>query len=468
MKPTLVLVGRPNVGKSTLFNRLTKTRDALVADLPGLTRDRHYGHGRVGNKPYLVVDTGGFEPVAKDGILHEMARQTLQAVDEADAIIFLVDARQGLTAQDKIIADQLRKSGRPLLLAVNKAEGMRRDVVAAEFYELGLGDPLVISGAHGEGVHELVDLALESFPEEEAGEDEDDHPKIAIVGRPNVGKSTLVNSLLGEERVIAFDQPGTTRDSIHIDFERDGQRYTLIDTAGIRKRGKVFEAIEKFSVVKTLQAVEDANVVVLVLDARQDISEQDAHIAGFIVESGRALVVAVNKWDDLPAERRETIKRDTARKLQFLDFAKFHYISALQGGGVGGLFKSIDAAYAAAMVKMPTPKLTRILMDATAQHQPPKSGPFRPKLRYAHQGGSNPPLVIVHGTAVTSLSASYKRYLESTFRKAFELTGTPLRVQFKQGLNPFADRRPPPKTESDENRDRRQRRRGRKLFGKKY
>ncbi len=461
------MVGRPNVGKSTLFNRLTRSRDALVADLPGLTRDRHYGHGKVGDKPYLVVDTGGFEPVAKDGILHEMARQTLQAVDEADAIIFMVDARQGLTAQDKIIADQLRKSGRPLFLAVNKAEGMRRDVVAAEFYELGLGDPLVISGAHGEGVHDLVELALESFPLEEPGADQDDHPKIAVVGRPNVGKSTLVNSLLGEERVIAFDQPGTTRDSIYIEFERDSRHYTLIDTAGIRKRGKVFEAIEKFSVVKTLQAVEDANVVVLVLDARQDISEQDAHIAGFVVETGRALVVAVNKWDDLPAARRETVKNDIARKLQFLDFAKFHYISALQGSGVGGLFKSIDDAYAAAMVKMPTPMLTRILIDATAQHQPPKSGPFRPKLRYAHQGGSNPPLVIVHGTAVTSLSAGYKRYLENAFRKAFELTGTPLRVQFKQGHNPFAGRVPGPKTESDENRDRRQRRRGRKMYGKK-
>jgi GTP-binding protein len=465
MKPTLVLVGRPNVGKSTLFNRLTRSRDALVADLPGLTRDRHYGHGRVGDRPYLVVDTGGFEPVAKDGILHEMARQTLQAVAEADAIVFLVDARQGLTAQDKIIADQLRKMGRPLFLAVNKAEGMRRDVVAAEFYELGLGDPLVISGAHGEGVHDLVELALESFPLDEAEEEEDDHPKIAIVGRPNVGKSTLVNSLLGEERVIAFDQPGTTRDSIYIDFERDSKHYTLIDTAGIRKRGKVFEAIEKFSVVKTLQAVEDANVVVLVLDARQDVSEQDAHIAGFILESGRALVVAVNKWDDLSADRREVVKSDIARKLQFLDFAKFHYISALQGSGVGGLFKSIDGAYESAMIKMPTPRLTRILMDATMQHQPPKSGPFRPKLRYAHQGGSNPPLVIIHGTSLASLSDSYKRYLESTFRKAFELTGTPLRVQFKQGHNPFADRAPPPKTDADEKRAHRQRRRGRKLYG---
>jgi GTP-binding protein len=466
MKPTLVLVGRPNVGKSTLFNRLTRSRDAIVADMPGLTRDRHYGHGKVGDKPYLVVDTGGFEPVAKDGILHEMARQTLQAVDEADAIVFLVDARQGLTAQDKIIADQLRKAGRPLFLAVNKAEGMRQAVVAAEFYELGLGDPLPISAAHGDGIRELVELALADFPEEEASEEEEQHPKIAIVGRPNVGKSTLVNSLLGEERVIAFDQPGTTRDSIYIDFERAGKPYTIIDTAGVRKRGKVLEAIEKFSVIKTLQAVEDANVVVLVLDARQDISDQDAHIAGFITEAGRALVVAVNKWDGLPPDQREHAKREVARKLMFLDFAKFHYISALQGSGVGGLFQSIDTAYAAAMAKLSTPKLTRVLMAATAQHQPPMVGPIRPKLRYAHQGGSNPPVVVIHGTAVASIPASYQRYLEKTFRKAFELEGTPLKVQFKQGHNPFAERKAKPLTEREEKKARRERRYRRKTFGK--
>ncbi|MBS4096671.1 MAG: ribosome biogenesis GTPase Der [Sulfuricella sp.] len=467
MKPTLVIVGRPNVGKSTLFNRLTRSRDALVADLPGLTRDRHYGHGRVGDKPYLVVDTGGFEPVAKDGILHEMARQTLQAIDEADTIVFLVDARQGLTSQDKIIAERLRKAGRPVFLAVNKAEGMRRDVVAAEFFELGLGEPLPISSAHGDGVRDLVELALESFPVEAPVEDEGDHPKIAIVGRPNVGKSTLVNALLGEERVIAFDQPGTTRDSIYIEFDRGDRHYTLIDTAGIRKRGKVFEAIEKFSVVKTLQAIEDANVVILVLDAHQDVAEQDAHIAGFIIEAGKAVVLAINKWDSLESSRREVIKQDISRKLQFLEFAKFHYISALQGSGVGALFGSLDLAFAAAMVKLPTPKLTRILMEATEKHQPPKAGPFRPKLRYAHQGGSNPPLVVIHGTAVASIPESYKRYLENTFRKAFELVGTPLRVQFKQGANPFADKKPGPKTEREEKRAHRQRRRGRKLFGSK-
>jgi GTP-binding protein len=465
MKPTVVLVGRPNVGKSTLYNRLTRSRDAIVADMPGLTRDRHYGHGRVGDKPFLVVDTGGFEPKARDGILHEMAKQTMQAADEADVILFLVDARDGLTAQDKFITDSLRKTGHPLFLVVNKAEGMPRATVAAEFYELGLGDPLVISAAHGDGVNELIELALADFPGEQPEEDKDSHPKIAIVGRPNVGKSTLVNSLLGEERMIAFDQPGTTRDSIYVDFERNDRRYTLIDTAGIRRRGKVFEAIEKFSVIKTLQAVEDANVVVLVLDAHQDVSEQDAHIAGFILEAGRALVVAVNKWDDMNEQARDTIKRDIARKLGFLGFAKFHYISALHGSGVAGLLKSVDVAYAAAMAKLPTPRLTRVLLEATATHQPPKSGMFRPKLRYAHQGGSNPPLIIVHGNALERVSDSYKRFLEKTFREAFELQGTPLRVQFKSGKNPFENRKPPPKTEEQERAAHRARRRGRKMWG---
>jgi GTP-binding protein len=466
MKPTLVLVGRPNVGKSTLFNRLTKSRDAIVADMPGLTRDRHYGRGRVGDKPYLVVDTGGFEPVAKDGIFHEMAKQTLQAVDEADVIVFLVDGRQGVTAQDKLIADRLRKTGRPVVLAVNKAEGMRREVVAAEFYELGLGDPLAISAAHGDGVRELVDHALAGFPAEGPEEEEQaGHPKIAIVGRPNVGKSTLVNALLGEERVIAFDQPGTTRDSIYIDFERDGKPYTLIDTAGLRKRGRVFENIEKFSVVKTLQAVEDANVALLVLDARQDISEQDAHIAGFLVESGRAVVVAVNKWDGLDPYRRQAVKNEVARKLNFLDFARVHYVSARTGSGIGALFHSIDEAYAAAMAKLPTPRLTRTLMDAVAQHAPPMAGPVRPKLRYAHQGGSNPPVVVVHGTAVAGIPESYRRYLENTFRKVFNLTGTPLRVQFRQGYNPFAERKPRPLTEREAKKARRERRYRRKTFG---
>ncbi len=464
MKPTIVIVGRPNVGKSTLFNRLTKTRNALVADLPGLTRDRHYGHGVVGDKPYLVVDTGGFEPVAKDGILHEMARQTLLAVDEADAILFLVDARQGLTAQDKSIADTLRKSGRPLWLVVNKAEGMRRDVVSAEFHELGLGDPLAISSSHGEGVRELMELVLAAFPEEAGAGPEPDHPKIAIVGRPNVGKSTLLNSLMGEERVIAFDQPGTTRDSIHVEFERDGKAYTLIDTAGVRRRGKVFESVEKFSVIKTLQAIEDANVVILVVDAKLDISEQDAHIAGFILEAGRALVVAVNKWDGLDQYGRDRVKSDLLRKLDFLSFAKFHFISALKGTGLSPLLKSVDQAYKAAMAKLPTPRLTRVLQEAVSAHQPPKNGPFRPKPRFAHQGGSNPPIIVVHGTSVSAISDSYKRYLENTFRTAFKLEGTPLRVQFKQGENPFEGRKPAAPTQSEEN----QRRRAKRASVRKY
>jgi GTPase len=465
MKPTIVLVGRPNVGKSTLFNRLTKSRAALVADLPGLTRDRHYGQGRVGDKPFIAVDTGGLEPVAKEGIYHEMAKQTLQAIAEADVIIFLVDVRQGVTPHDRLIATELRKAGRPVWLVVNKAEGMRAAVVTAEFHELALGDPLAISAAHGENVNELMELVLEDFAAEAEDAEVTGHPKIAIVGRPNAGKSTLVNSLLGEERVIAFDQPGTTRDSIYIEFERGGKPYTLIDTAGIRKRGKVFEAVEKFSVIKTLQAVEDANIVVLVLDASTEISEQDAHIAGFILEAGRALVVAVNKWDGLEVSRRDTVKNDISRKLDFLSFANFHYISALKGMGIPEMFKSVDSAYAAAMVRLPTPKLTRVLMDAVQQHQPPKAGPFRPKLRYAHQGGHNPPLVVVHGTAVNHIADTYRRYLEHKFRDVFELRGTPLRVQFNQGANPFAGRKPAPLTEKEENTARRKRRRGRKMFG---
>ena len=445
MKPTVVLVGRPNVGKSTLFNRLTRSRDALVADQPGLTRDRHYGHGRVGGKPYLVVDTGGFEPVVDSGIMHEMARQTLQAVDEADAVIFLVDARAGLTPQDKIIANQLRQIGRPVFLVVNKAEGMSRAMVVAEFYELGLDEPWSISGAHGEGVRELMDEVLAPFPDE-SEEETSRHPKFASIGRPNVGKSTLVNAILGEERVIAFDHPGTTRDSIYIDFEREGKTYTIIDTAGVRRRAKIDESIEKFSVVKTLQAIEDANVCVLVLDAALDVSDQDATLAGFALEAGRALVVAVNKWDDCDEEQRINIKRSIARKLHFLEFAKYHYISALKGQGVADLFKSIDQAYHAAMIKMPTPKLTRALQVAIERQAPPMMGLIRPKMRYAHQGGMNPPVVVVHGNALDKLPDSYTRYLEHSFRRMFKLEGTPLRVQYKSTDNPYAERPAPVKS----------------------
>lgn len=443
MKPVIALVGRPNVGKSTLFNRLTRSRDALVADLPGLTRDRHYGEGRMGERPFLVIDTGGFEPVAKDGIMHEMAKQTKQAVAEADVVIFIVDGRQGLTPHDKTITDFLRKSGRSVMLVVNKSEGMKYTSVTAEFYELGLGDPYVISAAHGDGVADLVEESLDlAFaqrpPEVEEPVSNERSIKIAIVGRPNVGKSTLVNTLLGEERVIAFDMPGTTRDSIEIPFERDGTQYTLIDTAGIRRRGKVFEAIEKFSVVKTLQSISEANVVLLLLDAQQDISEQDAHIAGFILESGRALVVGVNKWDGLTSDRRDEIKIDLDRKLSFLSFAKFHYVSALKSTGIVPLMKSVDAAYAAAMSNLTTPKLTRALMEAVEHQQPRRKGSIRPKLRYAHQGGMNPPIVVIHGNSLEAIDANYRRYLEKYFRETFSLIGTPLRIEFKSGKNPFA------------------------------
>lgn len=443
MKPVIALIGRPNVGKSTLFNRLTRSRDALVADLPGLTRDRHYGEGRVGERPFLVIDTGGFEPVAKEGIMHEMAKQTKQAVAEADVVIFLVDGRQGLTPHDKTITDFLRKSGRSVMLVVNKAEGMKYTSVTADFYEFGLGDPYVISAAHGDGVADLVEEALniavsQQAPDLDEPEDVVKGIKIAIVGRPNVGKSTLVNTLLGEDRVIAFDMPGTTRDSIEIPFERDGKHYTLIDTAGIRRRGKVFEAIEKFSVVKTLQSVSEANVVLLLLDAQQDISEQDAHIAGFILESGRALVVGVNKWDGLQSDRRDEIKRDIERKLNFLTFAKFHFISALKSTGIGPLLKSVDAAYAAAMVNLSTPKLTRALIEAVEHQQPKRKGSIRPKMRYAHQGGQNPPIIVIHGNSLEAIGDVYKRYLEKHFRDTFSLTGTPLRIEMRSGKNPFA------------------------------
>jgi len=440
MLPILALVGRPNVGKSTLFNRLTKSRDALVADQPGLTRDRHYGHGRLGKRPFLVIDTGGFEPQAKDGIVHEMARQAEAAIAEADVLFFLVDCRTGLTSQDKVIAELLRRTGRPLHLVVNKAEGMNRDVVAAEFHELGCGEPRVISSAHGEGVRELLEFAVAGFPEEAPDEEDDSGPRVAIVGRPNVGKSTLINTLLGEERMIAFDMPGTTRDAIATPFEKNGKHYTLIDTAGLRRKGRVFETIEKFSVVKTLQAIEAANVVVLMVDASQDISDQDAHIAGFCIEAGRALVLAVNKWDAIDQYRREQVKQDVARKLNFLGFARVHYVSALLGQGVVSVLQSVDKAYAAAMVKLTTPKLTRVLLDAVQKQSPPRHGNVRPKLRYAHQGGSNPPVVVIHGNALEHVPPAYVRYLEHVFVETFKLQGTPLRIQFKITKNPYVNK----------------------------
>ena len=455
-KPVVTLVGRPNVGKSTLFNRLTRSRSALVADFAGLTRDRHYGEGRVGEIPFIIVDTGGFEPEAKSGILQHMAKQTQQAIAESDVVIFLVDARAGLNAHDQEIASLLRKSGQPVILCVNKAEGMARTGAIAEFHELGLGEPHAISASHGDGVVALIEQALAPFAQQEQGShetggtvasaddveftDADKHRiKLAIVGRPNVGKSTLINTLVGENRVIAFDLPGTTRDAIEVDFERDGRQYTLIDTAGLRRRGKVFEAVEKFSVIKTLQAIEACNVVLLMLDAQQEISDQDAHIAGFIVESGRALVVAINKWDNIDNDQRERIKREFDRKLKFLNFAKVHTISALRGQGVNAVMRSVKAAHAAAFSKLSTPKLTRALHDAVEQQPPPRKGIFRPKMRYAHQGGQNPPRIIIHGNALDAIANPYRRYLESKFRDVFELAGTPLRIEFKSSHNPYTD-----------------------------
>ncbi|HEY6822469.1 MAG TPA: ribosome biogenesis GTPase Der [Burkholderiales bacterium] len=442
MKPVIAIVGRPNVGKSTLFNRLTKSRDAIVHDVPGVTRDRHYGDGRVGGRAFIAIDTGGFEPAAEGDVFAEMKRQAEQAIAEADAVVFVVDARSGLAPSDRLIAQKLRKIRAPLFIAVNKSEGMQHDTAVAEFHELGLGAPAAISAAHGEGVRELLEAILERFPGEEEAEEKDaGHPRVAIVGRPNVGKSTLVNALVGEERVIAFDKPGTTRDPIEVPFERAGRRYTLVDTAGLRRRGKTGEPVEFFSIVKALQSIEASNVAVLVLDASTGVTEQDAHVAGYILERGRAVVVAVNKWDAATKDARETIKRELSWKLGFLGFAESHFISAREGKGLGPLMRSVDAAYAAAMAKLSTPKLTRSMIAAVEKQAPPKSGMIRPKLRYAHQGGMNPPRIIVHGNALDRVPESYKRYLEGFFRKAFSLVGTPLAIEFRTGRNPYAGKK---------------------------
>ena len=439
MLPVVALVGRPNVGKSTLFNRLTRSRDALVADLPGLTRDRHYGDGVMGDRPYFVVDTGGLEPVAREGILGAMAKQTSSALAEADAVIFLVDGRDGLAPQDRRIGEELRRLRARVWVAVNKTEGMDPAIVTAEFHELALGAPHAIAAAHGEGVRALMDEVLAEFPPDDATAPPaaDDAPRIAVVGRPNVGKSTLVNRLLGEDRMIVYDEPGTTRDAIEVPFERAGRRYVLVDTAGVRRKGRVFEAVEKFSVVKTLQAIDRANVVILVVDAAEGVSEQDAHLAGYVLERGRAIVVAANKWDGLAEYDREHARRTLERKLEFLGFARMHFVSALRGEGLGRVLASVDEAYRAATARLPTPKVTRALIDAVARQAPPRAGLVRPKLRYAHQGGVNPPIIVVHGTALASVPASYRRYLEGVFRKAFGLVGTPMRIEFKTGRNPY-------------------------------
>ena len=443
MKPVLALVGRPNVGKSTLFNRMTKSRDAIVADYAGLTRDRHYGNARQGKHEFIVIDTGGFEPDATSGIYKEMAKQTRQAVAEADVVIFVVDARAGVSAQDHDIANYLRRLGKPSLLVANKAEGLREGAQLGEFFELGLGEVLPVSAAHGEGVRSLVDLALAQLKldETEVPDESVDSGviKLAVAGRPNVGKSTLINTWLGEERLVAFDLPGTTRDAISVPFERNGQRFELVDTAGLRCRGKVFEAIEKFSVVKTLQAIESANVVLLLIDATQGVTDQDAHIAGYILESGRAVVLAINKWDALEDEyQRELVKRSIETRLPFLKFASMHFISAQKRQGLGPLWASIAQAYKAANCKMSTPILTRLLLEAVQFQSPKRSGMFRPKLRYAHQGGMNPPIIIIHGNSLEHVTEAYKRFLEGRFRKEFDLVGTPLRIQMKSSQNPYA------------------------------
>jgi len=440
VKPIVALVGRPNVGKSTLFNRLTRSRDAIVHDLPGVTRDRHYGEARHGDRAFIAIDTGGLEPGAPEGIFVEMARQAEQAMAEADAVVFLVDARSGLAPGDRRIAERLRRLRAPVYVAVNKAEGMQPDTAAAEFHELGLGEPAAISGAHGEGVRELLDVVLEGFTSTQDDEEKHErgHPRVAIVGRPNVGKSTLINALVGEERVIAFDKPGTTRDPIEVPFERGGRRYTLVDTAGVRRRGKTGAPVEFYSIVKALQAIEASSVAILVLDAADGVTEQDAHVAGYILERGRAVVLAVNKWDAAGKEQRARMKAELQWKLGFLGFAEMHTISAREGKGLGPLMRSVDAAYAAAMARLSTPKLTRALIAAVEKQAPPKRGPIRPKLRYAHQGGVNPPRVIIHGNALDRVPDSYQRYLESFFREKFGLAGTPLRIEFRTGRNPYA------------------------------
>jgi GTP-binding protein len=443
MLPVIALVGRPNVGKSTLFNRLTRTRDALVADVPGLTRDRKYGDGRVGERPFIVIDTGGLsgESDDLDGL---MAQQAWQAIEEANLLFFLVDARDGLNAGDEAIAEALRRTGKPLMLVVNKTDSIDADSAKADFYTLGLGEMHPIAAAHGRGVTTLMEQAMEQLPEsiEAPGETQDDDSiRVAVVGRPNVGKSTLINRIMGEERVLAFDRPGTTRDSIFIPFVRDDVAYTLIDTAGVRRRARVKETIEKFSVIKTLQAIDAANVVVLVLDAQQEISEQDASLAGYITEKGRALIVAVNKWDGLDAHARNQIVTQLERRLPFLDFATRCFISALHGSGVGELFPFIQKAYTSAMCEMPTPRLSDILERAVQEHQPPLVRGRRIKLRYAHQGGRNPPVIVIHGNQTERVPATYKRYLVNAFRKAMKLTGTPIRIEFKTGDNPYKGRK---------------------------
>ncbi|UVO07266.1 ribosome biogenesis GTPase Der [Pectobacterium polonicum] len=473
MIPVVALVGRPNVGKSTLFNRLTRTRDALVADFPGLTRDRKYGRAEVEGHEFIIVDTGGIDGT-EDGVETRMAGQSLVAIEEADIVLFMVDARAGLMPADEGIAKHLRSREKTTVLVANKTDGLDPDMVTADFYSLGMGEVYAIAASHGRGVTSLLETVLLPFvqdeieepvelteeeenaaywaaleAEEQAREEEaeddfnpEDLPiKLAIVGRPNVGKSTLTNRILGEERVVVYDMPGTTRDSIYIPMVRDEREYILIDTAGVRKRGKVTDTVEKFSVIKTLQAIEDANVVLLVIDAREGISDQDLSLLGFILNSGRSLVIVVNKWDGLSQEVRDQVKDTLDLRLGFIDFARIHFISALHGSGVGNLFESVAEAYSCATRRVSTAMLTRVMQMAADDHQPPLVRGRRVKLKYAHAGGYNPPIVVIHGNQVKDLPDSYKRYLMNYYRRSLEVMGTPIRIQFKEGENPFADKR---------------------------
>ena len=459
MVPVIALVGRPNVGKSTLFNRLTKTRDAIVAEFAGLTRDRQYGEAQWQGRSYIVIDTGGISG-DEEGIDAKMAEQSLQAIEEADAVLFMVDSRAGMTAADQMIGEHLRKRNKRCFVVANKVDTVDPDIARAEFSPLGLGDAVPIAAAHGRGITTMLELALGIFPKDEGEEEfpegeedevvaegqelkripgpsEKDGIKIAIIGRPNVGKSTLVNRMLGEERVIVYDKAGTTRDSIYIPFERDDEKYTLIDTAGVRRRGKIFEAVEKFSVVKTLQAIKDANVVIFVMDAREGVVEHDLNLLGFVLETGRALVIALNKWDGMESGEKDYVKTELERRLMFVDFCDIHFISAKHGTGVGHLYKSVQTAFKSAITRWPTNRLTQILEDAVREHQPPMVSGRRIKLRYAHLGGANPPLIVIHGNQVESVPKTYSRYLENTYRRVLKLVGTPLRIEYKGGENPY-------------------------------
>ncbi|MCP8898720.1 ribosome biogenesis GTPase Der [Gilvimarinus xylanilyticus] len=442
MIPVIALVGRPNVGKSTMFNRLTRSRDAIVANYSGLTRDRKYGEVQLDDHRFILIDTGGISG-EEEGIDTVMAGQSLQAIEEADIVLFMVSARDGLTAADYMIAKELRQRGKKTYLVANKIDGMDPDIALAPFYELGLGEVFATTATHGRGVKSMVESVLEQIPPAAEPEQEPAPKgiKMAIVGRPNVGKSTLVNRMLGEDRVVVYDLPGTTRDSIYIQYERFGKAYTIIDTAGVRRRKNVSLAVEKFSIVKTLQAIGDANVVILVIDASEGVVEQDLHLMGTVIEQGRALVVALNKWDGLEDSHKQYVKNEIDRRLRFVDFANIHYISALHGTGVGDLYKSVEQAYQSATDKMSTSFLTQILQDAVSEHQPPMINGRRIKLRYAHAGGNNPPVIVVHGNQTAKVPAHYVRYLEKTFRRALNLRGTPVRVEFKSSENPFSGKK---------------------------